>query len=89
MPAAWTGRTTPRPINGIKVGAYPVLNCLSQQIVILDIRIYECYKACSIDHWAAISLLDEKSEIAFQKLDTKLAVDEFVAKIEALSPTHK
>ena len=42
-----------------------------------------------IDHSATISLLDEKGEITFQKLDTKLDVDEFVAKIEALSPTHK
>jgi protein SCO1 len=38
-----------------------------------------------IDHSAAISLLDDKGEIAFQKLDTKLDADEFVAKIEALA----
>ncbi len=38
-----------------------------------------------IDHSAAISLLDEKGEIVFQKLDTKVDADEFVAKIEALT----
>ncbi len=38
-----------------------------------------------IDHSAAISLLDDKGEIVFQKLDTKLDADEFVAKIEALA----
>jgi len=42
-----------------------------------------------IDHSAAISLLDEKGEIVFQKLDTKLDTDEFVSRIEALSPPHK
>lgn len=38
-----------------------------------------------IDHSAAISLLDAKGEIVFQKLDTKLDTDEFVSKIEALT----
>ncbi len=38
-----------------------------------------------LDHSAAISLLDDKGEIVFQKLDTKLDADEFVAKIEALA----
>ncbi len=38
-----------------------------------------------IDHSAAISLLDDKGEIVFQKLDTKLDAEEFVAKIEALT----
>jgi protein SCO1/2 len=42
-----------------------------------------------IDHSAAISLLDDKGEIVFQKLDTKLDADEFVAKIEALSTSQK
>jgi protein SCO1/2 len=42
-----------------------------------------------IDHSAAISLLDEKGEITFQKLDTKLDADEFVARIEALSPPSR
>jgi protein SCO1/2 len=42
-----------------------------------------------IDHSAVISLLDEKGEIVFQKLDTKLDADEFVARIEALSPPRK
>jgi protein SCO1/2 len=42
-----------------------------------------------IDHSAAISLLDEKGEITFQKLDTKLDADEFVARIEALSAPRK
>ncbi len=38
-----------------------------------------------IDHSAAISLLVDKGEIVFQKLDTKLDAEEFVAKIEALT----
>lgn len=38
-----------------------------------------------IDHSAAISLLDDKGEIVFQKLDTKLDAEEFLAKIEALA----
>ena len=38
-----------------------------------------------VDHSAAISLLDDKGEIVFQKLDTKLDAEEFVAKIEALA----
>ena len=36
------------------------------------------------DHSAVISLLDDKGEIVFQKLDAKLDTDEFVGKIEAL-----
>ena len=40
------------------------------------------------DHSAAISLLNDKGEIVFQQLDTKLDTDEFVAKIEGLTP-HK
>ena len=37
----------------------------------------------------AISRLDDKGEIVFQKLDTKLDADEAVAKIEALSPPRR
>jgi protein SCO1/2 len=41
------------------------------------------------DHSTVISLLDDKGEIVFQKLDAKLDTDEFVAKIEGLTPPHE
>jgi protein SCO1/2 len=41
------------------------------------------------DHATVISLFNDKGEIVFQKLDSKLDADEFVEKIEALDQPKK